>query len=138
MVNGSFPFWDHKISIWKEKYKNQTYKPHIVTIGKLRFLSVLWSLYPKCTLIIHIFPFRLKFCDIEIENCHKPCLPWAIPFFTRPSLSYAQPLQNFLLKFFVHFEQHGHFNFFPYAQSKAEVHLVTSIAGKSAKFIKKY
>ena len=82
-----------------------------MTIGKLRFLSVLWWLYPKYTLIIHIFPFRSKFCDLEMENCHKPCLPWAIPFFTRPSLSYAQPLQNFLLKFVVHFEQHGHFNF---------------------------
>ena len=111
MVNGSFPFWDHKISIWKEKYKSQTYNPHIVTIGKLRFLSVLWSLYPKYTLIFHVFPFRSKFCDLEMENCHKPCLPRAIPFFTRPSLSYAQPLQNFLLKFVVHFVQHGHFNF---------------------------
>ena len=33
------------------------------------------------------------------------------PILTRPSLQYAQPLQIFLLKFVVHFEQHGHFNF---------------------------
>ena len=82
-----------------------------MTLGKLRVLSVLWSFYPKYTLIIHIFPFRSKFCDLEMENCDTPCLPRAIPFFTRPSLPYAQPLQILLLKFVVHFEQHGHFNF---------------------------
>ena len=33
------------------------------------------------------------------------------PIFHQAFLSYAQPLQIFLLKFVVHFEQNGHFNF---------------------------
>ena len=88
MVNDSFPFLDHKISIWKEKYKYQTYKPLTVTIGKLRILPF-YGPFKEYIHLLFIFFFQIKISWSKIGKWSLTMSSTGYPSLVNLSLNYT-------------------------------------------------